>query len=290
MTSARLSGDHRTATGEEDNHDMRDDEPNRETHGDNGKRAQRRIALVTGGSRGIGAETAVALAERGFDVVITFRNKAARAEEVVNRIMETGQWAMAIATDITAAGEPARLLGEVAAWGHGTLDLLVLNASGGLERELVAADPQYPQRINRDAQLALVEAAIPLMPAGSTIVFVTSHWAHLYGRVEQLPAYEAVAASKHAGELALRAEQNALATAGIRLLVVTGDLIEGTITPKLLERVTPGLAGTRRTASGGLPTAADMGLAIAQAATDPTLETGQTIVIGGSLESLPQRT
>lgn len=268
---------------------MRDDEPDMETRGENGKRAARRIALVTGGSRGIGAETAVALAERGFDVVITFRNKAARAEDVVNRISATGQRAKAIAADITAAGEPARLLDEVAAWGHGKLDLLILNASGGLERDLVAADPEYPQRINRDAQLALVEAAIPLMPAGSTIVFVTSHWAHLYGRVEQLPAYEAVAASKHAGEQALRAQQNTLATAGIRLLIVTGDLIEGTITPKLLERVTPGLAGTRRTATGGLPSAADMGLAIAQAATDPSLAAGQTVVIGGSLESLPQR-
>ncbi|MGE5333538.1 MAG: SDR family oxidoreductase [Nitrososphaerota archaeon] len=267
---------------------MRHDEPAMETPAGNGKRAQRGIALVTGGSRGIGAETAVALAGRGFDVVITFRNKAARAEEVVNRISATGHRATAVAADITGAGEPARVLGEVAAWGHGTLDLLVLNASGGLERELVAADPQYPQRINRDAQLALVEAALPLMPAGSTIVFVTSHWAHLYGHVAQLPAYEAVAASKHAGEQALRAQQDTLAAAGIRLLVVTGDLIEGTITPKLLERVTPGLAGTRRTATGGLPTAADMGLAIAQAATDPSLKTGQTVVIGGSLDSLPQ--
>ena len=138
----------------------------------------------------------------------------------------------------------------MADWGHGRLDVLVLNASGGLERERVAADPLYPQRINRDAQVALVEAARPIMPAGSTVVFVTSHWAHLYGRVEQLPAYEQVASTKYAGEQALRAQQDMLAAAGIRLLVVTGDLIEGTITPKLLERVTPGLAGARRTANG----------------------------------------
>src|SRR6185437_16891362 len=168
------------------------------------------------------------------------------------------------------------------------LDLLVLNASGGLERELVAADPLYPQRINRDPQVALVEAALPIMAAGSTIVFITSHWAHLYGRVEQLPAYEPVASSKYAGEQALRARQEVLAAAGIRLLVVTGDLIEGTITPKLLERVTPGLAGSRRSATGALPTAAEMGQAIAQAATDPSLASGQTLVIGGALDSMPR--
>ena len=61
------------------------------------------------------------------------------------------------------------------------------------------------------------------MPASSTVVFVTSHWAYLYGHVEQLPAYEPVASTKYAGEQALRIEQDALAAAGIRLLVVTGD-------------------------------------------------------------------
>jgi len=73
------------------------------------------------------------------------------------------------------------------------------------------------------------------------------------------------------------------------LLVVTGDLIEGTITPKLLERVTPGLAGTRRTANGSLPTADDMGKAIAAAALDFSLASGETVVIGGTLESIPRR-
>jgi NAD(P)-dependent dehydrogenase (short-subunit alcohol dehydrogenase family) len=246
------------------------------------------VALVTGASRGIGAETAVALAGQGFDVLITYRNKAARAEEVVARIRAAGRDALALASDMTAPGETARLIQTVADWHGGRLDLLILNASGGLERERVAADPQYPERINRDAQVELVEAARPIMSSGSTVVFVTSHWAHLYGRVEQLPAYEAVASSKFAGEQALRAQQDDLAAADIRLIVVTGDLIEGTITPKLLERVTPGLAGSRRTAIGALPTAAQMGQVIATAATDATLTSGQTVVIGGDLESLPR--
>jgi NAD(P)-dependent dehydrogenase (short-subunit alcohol dehydrogenase family) len=247
-----------------------------------------RVALVTGGSRGIGAETAVTLAERGYDVMITYRNKAARARSVVARIEATGRHASAVAADITTPGEPARLMRELATWGHHHLDVLVLNASGGMERDLVAADPAYPLRINRDAQVAMVEAAQPLMPPGSTIVFVTSHWAHLYGRVEQLPAYEIVASSKFAGEHALRAQQSALDAAGIRLVIVTGDLIEGTITPKLLERVTPGLAGSRRTSTGVLPTAGDMGRAITKAATDTSLPSGTVVVIGGTLDSIPR--
>ncbi|MGH2517129.1 MAG: SDR family oxidoreductase [Ktedonobacterales bacterium] len=251
------------------------------------KEASRRTALITGGSRGIGAATAVALAARGYDVALTYRNKAARAREVVARIEQHGVRGLALACDITAPEQLTALVAAVRKWTD-RLDVLALNASGGLEREALAADPNYPMRINRDAQLATLDAALPLMPPGATIVFVTSHWAHLFGQVVQLPAYDGVAESKHAGEVALRGRQNELAARGVRLLVVTGDLIEGTITPKLLERKAPGLAGERRGEIGSLPTAAAMGEVIAAAANDPTLPSGHTLVVGGSLESLPR--
>ena len=248
----------------------------------------RLVALVTGGSRGIGAATAVALAARGYDVALTYRNKAARAAEVATEVERCGGRGLAVACDITEQSQVDALFETLRTWA-GRLDVLVLNASGGLERDLLAADPEYPMRINRDAQLAVVEAALPLMPSGATVVFVTSHWAHLFGRVPQLPHYDGVAESKHAGEVALRARQAELAGRGIRLLVVTGDLIEGTITPKLLERKSPGLAAFRQRELGKLPTADEMGEAIAQAATNPALPSGHTLVVGGSLESLRPR-
>lgn len=249
------------------------------------KMSGRPVALVTGGSRGIGAATARELARRGYDVALTYRNKAARAEEVVTSFAQYGAEGMSVACDMTQAADLRQLHTTLRDW-RDHLDILVLNASGGLEREALAVDPQYPMRINRDAQLALVEDALLLMPAGGVIVFVTSHWAHLYGQVEQLPKYSEVAASKHAGEVALRARQAEFERLGIRLLVVTGDLIEGTITPKLLERAAPGLAAGRRESIGQLPTAEEMGQAIAAAATDTTLPSGHTVVIGGSLEAL----
>ena len=251
-----------------------------------GRPAGRPVALVTGGSRGVGAATAQALAGRGYDVALTYRDKAKRAAEVAAAATRRAAQALPVQCDITQPADVDRLFATVNRW-RGRLDLLVLNASGGLERDLVAADPQYPMRINRDAQVALLDGALPLMPAGAVVVFVTSHWAHLYGRVEQLPAYTPVAASKHAGEQALRGRQPDLARRGIRLLVVTGDLVEGTITPRLLERAAPGLAGRRRSEAGALPTAAEMGEAIALAATDHTLPSGHTIVVGGALESVP---
>ncbi|HEY7349396.1 MAG TPA: SDR family oxidoreductase [Ktedonobacterales bacterium] len=247
---------------------------------------ERLVALVTGGSRGIGAATAAALAARGYDVVITYRNKAARASKVAAEIIQRGTQAIAVRGDITQQQDIDQLFAAIQAW-RGRLDLLVLNASGGLERDLLAADPNYPMRINRDAQLALLEGALPLMPRSSVVVFVTSHWAHRYGQIEQLPNYAPIAETKYAGEQALRAQQERLAQRGIRLIVVTGDLIEGTITPKLLERKAPGLADQRRGQIGALPTASDMGEAIAAAATDPTLPSGHTVIVGGTLESTP---
>lgn len=245
-----------------------------------------KVALVTGGSRGIGAAATLALARRGYDILVAYRNKAARAEDIISQVAQQGQQALAVHCDITRQEDRDQLFATLRTW-RGRLDALVLNASGGLEHDLLAADPDYPMHINRDAQVALVDGAQPFMQASSVIVFVTSHWAHLHGRVEHVPAYIPIAVSKHAGEQALRQRQPEFTERGIRLIVVTGDLIAGTITPRLLERSAPGLTEQRRDTIGStLPTAEDMGEAIARAATDASLASGHTIVIGGTLESL----
>lgn len=238
---------------------------------------------MTGGSRGIGADTCIALAHAGFDVAFTYRNKAARAEEVAGAVTAGGRAALPLRCDITAAADRARgverLRGLVS-----PLRLLVLNASGGLERDLVAADPEYPMHVNRDAQVAVLDAVAPLLASGATVVFVTSHWAHLYGRVAQLPQYEPIARSKHAGEVALRERVPAL---GLRLLVVTGDLVEGTITARLLERADPSAGALRSDAAHLLPSTGDMARAIVASVLDEQLPSGHTVVVGRDLGSVP---
>ena len=246
--------------------------------------AARRVAVITGGSRGIGAATARELAGRGFDVAFTYRNKGGRAEEVAADIERAGGAALGLPADITDRGALSRFAADVGAW-RVRLDLLVLNASGGLERDLLAADPEYPMRINRDAQLATLDALLPRLVDGATVIHVTSHWAHLYGAVPQLPDYEPVARTKHAGEMALRARIGELAARGIRLLVVTGDLVEGTITARLLERRSRGLHEARADES---LTPEVFARAITGAALDASLVSGATVVAGGALASVPR--
>src|SRR5689334_15240808 len=170
---------------------------------------RRPVALITGGSRGIGAATARSLADRGYDVLITYHNKARRANAVVADIEACGAQGLAVACDITQKDDLEQLFATLKAW-KGSLDVLDLNASGGLERDRLAVDPDYPMHINRDAQMALVDQALPLMTSGGVIVFVTSHFAHWYGQVSDIPAYESIAESKYAGEQALRARQQEL--------------------------------------------------------------------------------
>ena len=81
---------------------------------------------------------------------------------------------------------------------------------------------------------------------------------------------------------ALRARIPELAARGLRLAVVSGDVIEGTITPRLLERSAPGLLAQRRAQAGTLPTVEDMAAAVVQALADPTLPSGHTLYVGST--------
>lgn len=246
--------------------------------------AARPVAVITGGSRGIGAATARELAARGFDVAFTYRNKGARAGEVAAEIERAHGAALAVQADITDRAALRRFAADVRAW-RPYIALLVLNASGGLERDLLASDPEYPMRINRDAQIATLDVLLPRMSTGSTLIFVTSHWAHLYGSVPQLPDYEPVARTKHAGEQAVRQRIPDLSARGVRLIVVTGDLVEGTITARLLERRSRGLHEARAEDS---ITAADFARVMVDSALDRSLASGATVVVGGSLASVPR--
>jgi NAD(P)-dependent dehydrogenase (short-subunit alcohol dehydrogenase family) len=239
----------------------------------NGKRI-----LITGSSRGVGAEAARIAAERGADVAINYRSKVRRAEQVAEKVRAAGGNAVLVAADMTDPLSVDAMFEAVKA-GLGGLDVLVLNASGGLEKD---AEADYGMKLNRDSQVHTVRKALEYMQPGGVIVFVTSHLAHFHGEKPVPDVYEVVAESKKAGEDALRAMLPAFDEAGVRFVVVSGDLIDGTITPKLLDRMRPGMIEGRRAEAGWLPTTEDFAAAIVLAAGRNDLVTGATVYVGST--------
>lgn len=238
-------------------------------------------AIVTGSSRGIGADVAQQLAAQGAAVVVNYRQKAPRATKVVAGIEAAGGKAVAVGADLTTPEGPAALV-DAAVSTFGGLDLLVLNASGGMETSM---GEDYALRLNRDAQVAMLTAAVEVMPAGSRVVFITSHQAHFIEKVETMDAYEPVARSKRAGEDALRALIPDLEAKGISLVVVSGDMIEGTVTATLLDRATPGAIEARRQEAGRLYSVAEFATEIVRMAT-ADVSTGHTEYVGGAEDFL----
>ncbi len=208
-----------------------------------------KVALVTGSSRGIGADTVRYLAEAGADVVINYRNKAPRAEKLAGQLRELGRRVLVVGADLTDPESVDAMLDAVKEE-FGRLDILVLNASGGMESGMAE---DYALKLNRDAQLNVLEAATRLLDDGSRVVFVTSHQAHFIRTTPTMPEYEPVALSKRAGEDALRERIPSLTEKGIGFTVVSGDMIEGTITATLLERANPGAIALQRLSNRSRP-------------------------------------
>ncbi len=221
--------------------------------------------LVTGSSRGVGADTIRYFADAGAKVVVNYRNKAARADKLVDEIVAAGGTAIAVGADLTDDASVADLMSTVEE-AYGGLDILVLNASGGMEANM---GEDYALRLNRDAQVSVLTAARRLMAPGARVVFVTSHQAHFIRTTPTMPEYEPVALSKRAGEDALLELVPSLSEDGIDFVVVSGDMIEGTITATLLNRLNPGAIAARREEAGKLYNVAEFAAEVAAAAVEP---------------------
>ncbi|MDH6244273.1 SDR family oxidoreductase [Mycobacterium sp. OTB74] len=236
---------------------------------------QPRIALVTGASRGIGAAVAARLARPDTHVLINYREKEKRAQTVAETIRDAGGYASVIGADLSDESSVRALVDRIDSR-FGRLDTLILNASGGLER---GASPDYAMQLNRDAQLRLVDLMLPLIPAGGQIVFVTSHQAHFYPRHPVPDGYAPIAHSKRAGEDALRTLKPEFDRCRIGFTVVSGDMIDGTVIIRLLQRRDPAAVDARRSRAP-LPTVEEFAAAIVDAANGHASHA--TIYVGGA--------
>jgi NAD(P)-dependent dehydrogenase (short-subunit alcohol dehydrogenase family) len=136
----------------------------------------RKRALVTGGSRGIGAAIVLALAEKGADVAITYERSAERAAQLVNAIEQNGRKAVAIQADSADPTAIARSVDE-AATALGGLDILVNNAAIALYNTIAdfkVEDIDAMLAVNVRGPVLAAKAAIPHLKAGSRIITIGS--------------------------------------------------------------------------------------------------------------------
>ncbi|MFC0600348.1 SDR family NAD(P)-dependent oxidoreductase [Streptomyces palmae] len=135
-----------------------------------------KTALVTGGSRGIGAAIAVRLAEEGADVALTYQSNKTAAAEVVERIEALGRKALAIPAD-SADSVAVRAAVDSAVTELGRLDILVNNAGTGVLGpigDLAEADVDRVLAVNIRAPFIAAQAASAHLTEGSTIITIGS--------------------------------------------------------------------------------------------------------------------
>jgi NAD(P)-dependent dehydrogenase (short-subunit alcohol dehydrogenase family) len=193
-----------------------------------------RVALITGASRGIGAATALVLAEEGLRVAVNHRDSAAQAADVVAAITAAGGEAMAIQADVTAADDVAAMVAETEQrWGR--IDVLVHNAlipfdvtsfadltweqlGGKLDRELRAAflitKAVVPRMVSRDyGRLVYLSTGLSRRPRDGMISLGTAKAA-----LDQFVRYIALELAPHG------ITANLVAPATVNETKVTGQL------------------------------------------------------------------
>ena len=171
----------------------------------------KKVAVVTGGSRGLGRDMAIELAKKGFDVIITYQSNADAAAEVVNTIKASGKQAASIPLDVAKSNTYADFINQVSEklstdFATDKIHALVNNAGVGLYTPFEATtEEQFDSMVNIHLKAAyfLTQKMLPIISDGGSIVNVSSGLARFsfanysaYGimkaGVESLSRYQAL--------------------------------------------------------------------------------------------------
>ena len=185
--------------------------------------SNRRIAVVTGASRGLGRSTALHLARAGVDVVGTYLNSTRDADSLVDEVAATGSTAVVLPLDVAdTASFPAfadRLRAVVRdRFGRETVDALVNNAGTALHAPFAdTTEEQFDEvmTVHVKAPFFLTQALLPVLADGARVVNVSSGLARF-----TLPGSAAYATAKGAVEVLTRYQAQELGDRGIRVNVV----------------------------------------------------------------------
>ena len=187
------------------------------------------IALITGGSRGLGRNAALHVARAGTDVILTYRSQAAEAQAVVAEIEALGRRALALPLDVADSRSFAAFAQQVQAalaqhWQRERFDFLVNNAGIGIHASFMeTTEAQFDELVNIHLKgtFFLSQQLLPLMNDGGRILNVSTGLARF-----ALPGYVAYAAMKGGIEVLSRYMAKELGARGIAVNVVAPGAIE----------------------------------------------------------------
>lgn len=186
------------------------------------------LAIITGGNRGLGRTMALHLADRGIDILFTYRGNAAEAREVAGAIEAKGRKVSALQLDVSDAAQlsafAARVRTELAAkFQRASFDFLVNNAGHGHHAAFGevtedALDELY--RVHLKAPILLTQQLLPLLADGGRILNVSTGLARFV-----FPGYAAYAAMKGAVEVLTRYQAKELGARGITVNTIAPGAI-----------------------------------------------------------------
>ena len=187
-----------------------------------------KLAIVTGASRGLGRNTALNLAKRGVDVIVTYHSNRAEADAAVAEIEALGRKAVALQLDAGKVSSFAAFVDGVrsalSGWGRDRFDYLVNNAgvsAPGSITDMREADFDQLVDIHFKGMFFLTQGLLPLMADGGRIVNISSGLARF-----ALPGYAVYGALKGAVEVMTRYMAKELGGRGITVNVVAPGAIE----------------------------------------------------------------
>lgn len=246
------------------------------------------LALVTGGSRGLGRSAALHLAERGVDVVITYLKNEKEAADVVSLVQQKGRKAAALPLDVSDSrgfGAFAERLSTTLTrtFGRNDLDALVNNAGTGLHAPFAeTTEAQFDDMVSVHLKSAffLTQRLLPLLADGGRILNVTTGLDRF-----SYPGYSAYASVKGAVEVLTRYLAVELGPRGIAVNAIAPGAI-ATDFGGAAVRDNPQLAAmiAAQTALGRVGQADDIGGAVAQILSpESRWMNGQRIEVSGGI-------